>query len=80
MDQKCIMLLSLPEESVLLPRLLLDALIAVLLGFTVFGVLDANAIILNGAQESIITVKSPCDGPVINAELVVKNLAGSIIK
>lgn len=43
-------------------------------------VLTANAAVLSTVAETTINVKEACDGPVIDAELVVKDQAGNVIK
>jgi len=80
MDEKCTMLLFLPDAAGLLPRLTGLALASVLAAAILSPVLAADAAILSTVAETTINVKEACDGPVIDAELVVKDQAGNVIK
>jgi hypothetical protein len=84
MDNKCTMLLFLPRILALLPRLLVPAIVGVLAAAILYPVFNVDAVLskveLSPVVSTTITVREPCDGPVIEPELVVKDQAGNVIK
>lgn len=62
-----------------MPRLTGLALASVLTAAILSPVLAADAAVLSTVAETTINVKEACNGPVIDAEVVVKDQAGNVI-